>query len=128
MNLKNMRKLLAALRSRKNPVKFDMGNWFDHNNERMMDKNIIRQVIEKHPCGTVACLAGHAAILAWKEGEVDNAGEDNPIFETAQKFLGLTHNQARHLFYGHWSPKNLHQLTKIPKTHAIKELTRLIGD
>ncbi len=129
MNLKNMKKLRAALRSRKNLVKFDMASWFAHNDVVKTTRGDVLSIVKEHPCGTVACLAGHAAILAWQEGDlsVPEYWEGNPIFQAARKFLGLTGSQADHLFYGYWSPiRERKGISKIPKTHAIKELTRLI--
>jgi hypothetical protein len=46
-------------------------------------------------CGTAACIAGHAAILAGYEANV-NAGVD--IVDVAQKWLGLEYGEAISLF------------------------------
>ena len=125
MNLKNMRKLRAALQSRKNPVAFDMGTWFRHNDHRLVTATGICNVVEKHPCGTAACLAGHAAILAWQSGNVPKFGKKKRIEDVAAKWLGLDPDVAHALFMGRWRGQ-FNFICEITKPEAIAELTRLI--
>ena len=47
-----------------------------------------------HECGTPACLAGHAVMLAG-ETPLDSAPH---IWNRAQEWLGLTHGQASKMF------------------------------
>jgi len=126
MNIENMRKLRTRLRSRKNPVRFTMENWLTHNGTQMGEKEEILSTIKEHPCGTTACLAGFATILAWEEDFPLIKADDRRFFSIGKKFLGLSTDEADHLFYGRWPERTSGKLKGIPKTHAIKELTRLI--
>ena len=126
MNLKNMRRLRARLRSRRNPVGFEMHLWFRHKSRRLSSPAAICRAAEKHPCGTAACLAGHAALIAWQNGDMPKTrGIHTEI--VASKWLGLNWSQSHNLFRGYWGnaayPANLWGLTK---ARAITELTRLI--
>ena len=125
MNLKNMRKLRAVLRSRKNPVAFDMANWFHHNHRRIRTATGICNVVEKHSCGTAACLAGHAAILAWQSGDIPKFRKNMNVSTVAAEWLGLDSFKSHNLFMGQWGGQNK-LLRKITKPEAIAELTRLI--
>lgn len=127
MNIENLRKLRTRLRSRKNPVGFDMAQWFDHNGIKKESLAVILQIVDEHACGTVACLAGHAAILAAQKGATRPLDcSHGEIFHTAAEFLGLTELEADNLFYARWSPHYVGELSKVPKSSAIEELTRLI--
>lgn len=121
MNIENMKKLRTRLRSRKNPVAFDIGAWFSHNGIRKQNRSEILEIVKEHPCGTVACLAGHAAILAWEEG----ASGRKSISDTAGEFLGLDLDEADELFYAKWRPSSV-SFSDVTRSAAIKELTRLI--
>ena len=129
MNLTNMRKLRTRMRSRKNPVGFNMNHWFMHNKEsRTPSPAKLIETVETHACGTVACLAGHTAIMAMEEGwsaETDPYG--NWVYNLARGYLGLELGEADDLFYGRWWSKyQIKNLSDISKAEAIKELTRLI--
>lgn len=125
MNLKNMRRLRAHLRSRKNPVGFNMAKFFWHNGHDLVTPAAVCRAVEKHSCGTVACISGHAAILAWQSGDMPKSRKSIP--EVAAKWLGLDEWEANSLFYGHWPgrPRGL-LMSEITKSQAITELTRLI--
>lgn len=125
MNLKNMRKLRTHLRSRKNPMAFDMTTWFRHNKRRLKTATGICNAVEKHPCGTAACLAGHAALLAWQSGDVSKWHKNVDIENVAAEWLGLDYVVANELFMGRW-PGEYKYLSDITKPQAIAELTRLI--
>lgn len=129
MNIENLRKLRTRLRSRKNPVGFNMGKWFAHNELKEEELSRILTIVDEHPCGTVACLAGHAAIIAAQEGlsplDCSFFGHGE-IFSTAAEFLDLTEEEAERLFYGRWYSGYYGNLSKIPKHAAIRELTRVI--
>ena len=130
MNLKNMRKLRAHLRSRKNPVGFDMRTWFHHNGRPYLDANTICHVVETHSCGTAACLAGHAAILARQsEGALalKTKDESTHIKYVAKEWLDLTYEQSDRLFHGSWKSLPFYiNLKDLTKKQACTELTRLI--
>ncbi len=129
MNIENMRKLRTRMRSRKNPVKFNMNNWFEHNqNNRSVSPEEFIETVENHACGTVACLAGHAAILAIEEGGLEAIERSSDwIYQTARVYLELGSMEADDLFYGRWwKGYGVRLLRHIPKSLAVKELTRLI--
>ena len=124
MNLKNMRRLVRHLRSKKNSVGFDMASWFRHNRQILITPTGVCRAVEKHPCGTAACLAGHAAILAWQSGDMPKTRRAN-IKDVATAWLGLDYNEAYELFHGNWLGQ--HQvLSDLTKDQAIAELNRLI--
>lgn len=126
MNLKNMRKLRTRLRSRKNPVGFNMRGWFYHNGELSVSSTDVCCIVEEHSCGTVACLAGHAALLAWQSGDVPKEQNDC-IEEVARRWLGMTDSSANDLFFGNWNNETRTVLLRdLTKRQAIAELTRLI--
>ncbi len=130
MNIKNMRKLLRQLQSPQTAVGFSMSNWFRHNEIRVDDPEEICDITKNHPCGTVACLAGHAAILAWESGDVDKSPWGaSSIRDAAQEWLDLPDATADRLFMGNWpgtsSDRALQTLTK---AEAIIELNRMINE
>ena len=126
MNLKNMRRLRARLRSRKNPVGFEMQHWFRHNKRFLTAPAAICRAAEEHPCGTAACLAGHAALIAWQNGDMPRK---RYVYadDVATEWLGLDDWEACALFTGNWA--GLPEYTNLEDTtkpQAITELTRLI--
>lgn len=126
MNLKNMRRLRTRLRSRKNPVGFEMQTWFRHNSRRLVSPAAMCRAVEKHPCGTAACLAGHAALLAWQNGDVPKK-QHVSIKDVATEWLGLDWEAAHRLFHGYWgNESDCALLPQLTKAQAIDELTRLI--
>ena len=87
MNIENMKKLRDSLED--SPVAFNMSTFFRHNDQTWglqfgdrpsMTKEDALDIVDNHPCGTAACLAGHAAILAWQEGE-----EETNLITVAEK-------------------------------------------
>ena len=127
MNLKNMRRLRARLRSRKNPVGFEMQLWLRHNKRFLTAPAAICRAAEKHPCGTAACVAGHAALIAWQSGDMPKERRAVSIQNVAADWLGLDDWDARSLFTGNWENiPHYTALEDITKAQAITELTRLI--
>ena len=132
MNLANMKKLRTRMRSRKNPVEFNMDKWFAHGqkNYSSSPKELL-ETVKTHACGTVACLAGHAAIMYLEENDVVFPKELDPygnwIYKLGRHYLGLPEHEANSLFYGQWwNHYNKKPLRELPKAEAIRELTRLI--
>ena len=126
INVKNMRRLRTRLRSRKNPVAFDMRSWFRHKNRNLISPAAICRAAEEHPCGTVACLAGHAALLAWQSGDVPKK-RGAKLVDVAAEWLGLNSSEASDLFFGHWNNRRRKcVLSDFTKAQATTELTRLI--
>lgn len=126
MNRKNMRRLRARLRSRKNPVSFGMRHWFFHNGRNLVSPTVICHAAEEHACGTAACLGGHAALLAWQSGDVVPKKRGAKVEDVAAEWLGLNSREAHQLFCGRWDAVHWLPLRCITKAQAITELTRLI--
>jgi len=126
INIKNARRLIKCLEDENNPVGFGMDRWFDHNGDDVDDASDVCRIAKDHPCGTAACLAGHAALLAWQSGDVEIKVFSN-IRDTAEKWLGLGYWEARNLFHGHWGGHQLMvSLDSLTKEEAIAELNRMI--
>ncbi len=101
MNKENMEKLLKSLEQENNPTAFNMERFFGHGTSlHPFEKDEVIQVMKVHACGTTACLAGHAAILAWDEGECLDIKE---IEAAAEKWLDIS---GEDLFYGGWKTLN----------------------
>ena len=74
-------------------------------------------------CGTVACVAGHAYLLAKQNGTAKAKATDcDEIEDVAAAFLGIEGDDAAHLFYD--LPVEI-DLQKVTPEMAIKTLTRL---
>lgn len=83
MRIDRLNQLADALKNGLPGVKFDVADW-----------------LEIRGCGTTACVAGHAIILAGLAGSPE-AIEDLPRFSTtAQEWLELDDEDANELFYG----------------------------
>ncbi len=127
MNVENMKRLIKRLEDPNILVKFDMGAFFLHNEDAVWDESEalmnqakeVLDVVENHPCGTVACIAGHAAILAWLE---DDRYHNYDIKYTAEYWLGLTSSEASKLFYAHWNGGLLQSTTKQQAIDHLKSL------
>lgn len=77
----------------------------------------------KRDCGTIACIAGHAYLLATSNEAEQAMGEDpDEIEAVAAGFIGLSDDEAAHLFYD--LPAG-HQLKDVTAEQAIETLTRL---
>lgn len=126
MNVKNVKKLRTRLRSRKNPVGFNMGEWLSHNGMSLYQRDNILDTVKNHPCGTVACLAGQATIIAFQENfQTDISCSRNIFIDVASAWLELNPRQAGYLFFGHWH-RRMGPLADVKKSEAINVLTRLI--
>ena len=123
MNTENLKVLIAHLESPQNPIGWNMGAFFDHNGVEVYGANEICEVVEEHACGTAACLAGHAAWLAWTRGDTKKRKGFSPE-EVATEWLELEKEEADHLFYGRWSPNSY--MSEIQLDEAITHLKTLI--
>ncbi len=134
MNIENMRKLRTRMRSRKNPVKFNMNRWFEHNGSgHQSSPDKVMEIIETHVCGTAACLAGQAAIMYLQENDgklpSDMRTHEAWIHELGRRYLGLSSSEGDKLFFGRWwAGYQIQPLSYLTKAEAIGELTRLIGE
>ena len=119
MNITNMEKLITHLETQEE-LGFKMRNWFTHNNKTEVYGQTIMWIMGSHSCGTAACIAGHAAILAWREG-----AEKTRIVLTAEEWLDL---DGYSLFYGDWSTNDEEKcLSSLTAEDAIKELKYLVA-
>lgn len=76
-----------------------------------------------HSCGTVACVAGHAYLLAMQFNLARaKAADSDEIEDVAAAFLGIEGDAAAHLFYD--LPVEI-DLQKVTPEMAIETLTRL---
>ena len=133
MNIENMEKLLARLKSDQNPVEFDMTTWFRHGKDDLWNREEIVGIIETHVCNTTACLAGQAIALAVEEG----FRPLGTVQDTATQWLELTKMEAYDLFHGRWlgweennedEVENEPDLEVLTLDMAIVEVTRLIRE
>ncbi len=130
MNIENMRTLVRTLKNNTLPVGFDMGVYFRHNERELKSTKGMMNAVEKHPCGTAACLGGYAVILAIQSGDVPRVTRNIDYHKIAQKWLGLSESASHELFYGYWGNRKRRwgmNLDKLTKTAALTELRRLIN-
>jgi len=126
INITNARRLIERLEDKNNPVAFNMTHWFIHNQDGIMDPEDMCKVVKDHPCGTAACLAGHAALIAWQSGEIEIT-EDSSVEGTAEEWLGFGFTESKCLFRGHWGREPLKgRIEDLTIEQAIDELNRLI--
>lgn len=114
MNVENIQKLINHLQKTKEE-NFDMKFWLMRYPYQRSAKNILEQMETTGGCGTVACLAGHAALIrAAEEGE---SLRDQHISSFAADWLDLDDHQTGSLFLsGFWANKD----------QAIQTLFRLM--
>lgn len=85
MNMQNMRLLVQRLRAPASAAHFNLSYYFNTDSDAPRGEAI-------HTCGTVACIAGFAAVLA---KPTNHTGFE---FEEAMRWLDLTGIQASALF------------------------------
>lgn len=76
-----------------------------------------------HNCGSSCCIAGHAILLSGKKK--NEAGDSTECREHAKNWLGLTDSEAKHLFYGYFSP--ISNIDDISLEEGIAQLDRMIA-
>lgn len=136
MNKENIRKLIRHLQ--KTPAEtFDMREWITGKQivyPLQISIDYEPKILMKcrtDPCGTTACIAGHAAICfadKWQEfREYIFTTNDFPrshftVPEFARWALGLDEGDAFLLFHGH----GRHHRAIVKKTHAIITLKNML--
>src|ERR1700744_3940662 len=106
VNVQNVTKLINHLR-KINEANFDMSEWFDRNyyldeEGYLWDVKPAAELVTymekgKGNCGTVACIAGHAALLeAAEKGKLTE--NITCVQSKAEEWLGLPHEMAQSLF------------------------------
>ena len=124
MNVENMKKLITRLEEDDPKVGFNMSNWFNHNGQEILGIRDAYYVAETHACGTVACIAGHAALLATEEDTRFMVSNEH-VEKVARDWLELEEEEAFHLFQGHGWIKTC-VLEDVTKTKAIDHLKELV--
>lgn len=96
MNKENVLKLAAHLRTEEAAAKFDLDYWIARPSQPGSIKGVaIGSAIGR--CGTVACIAGHATILAQPSMVVDDSYTGG-AGRIARDWLGLSASEADDLF------------------------------
>lgn len=95
LNKTNIRKVALAVLNTQKRGKTQIGY-----NQLFIDTNGVKDR-SGHECGTVACIGGHAALLAGARFSKDRGIIDGNPLATARKYLGLTKEQADDLFPAH---------------------------
>ena len=114
----------------KDSPNFDMEEYFKFEGYRDEDgcylfgrEEYISKAVESrqsNPCGTAACIAGEAVLLAYEEGV--NYLLEKGVYPVAKDYLGLSCSEAEWLFMGEFSPRPLHAITKEEAIRAIDSL------
>lgn len=93
------------------PRKFDISSWVEHD--------------RRSPCGTTACIAGHALAINRKFKSLKPLfplDELDAIEESAKNALGLTNDEARRLFYRPIWPNGFHPIAYREDGESIEEV------
>jgi hypothetical protein len=123
MNTANMDKLIAHMEAMPDEA-FDMGRWLTGPLRHMSasivpDPVLAAEVIEKQRttggCGTVACIAGEAAIIAIAEGM---SVHYDSVWTIAESWLELTNTESASLFV----PRTVGAQSDVTKAQAIAVL------
>lgn len=86
-------------------IGFNMGSYVAITDASLEDKS-------RRGCGTIACIAGHAYLLATSDDpEAAMEMDADELESVAADYLGLTQDEAAHLFYD------------LPMGHALSDIT-----
>lgn len=118
VNKENIAKVIKAIEGEAGAtVGFNMCSWVDSDDSADLGK---------WSCGTTACIAGHAYLLATGSttAKAEKLAEDdsNAIEKTAAEWLGIDQFKAMKLFWDIGHDLNLDLITP---EHAIATLTHL---
>lgn len=92
MNVENIRALAKHLRQPEQQEHFSLSNWFIP----AAAARGLKPAEAIHLCGTVACIAGHAAMMA--NPKLNLQGFGGVASEVAMEFLDIDHRLAHELF------------------------------
>lgn len=136
MNIDRITKLrdhLVWLKENDKTYKFDMSYFITHCDHSVsLDQSTLRQTydayginepISPYQCGTVACLAGHTALL-FNDDVSSLRGVD--VEDNARYTLDLTEDESCYMFFGYWHETR--QLCDITIDETIEYLTRVIDN
>ena len=103
--------------------KFNMGSWLSGRWSRLTNPNPNPIGLEKHQCGTSACIAGWAMLMY-----SDRPEDGGTALRQGQDLLGLTSLQANSLFLA-YLPNDSGQVPigNITNKQAINTLERLLA-
>lgn len=106
MNKENIQQVIDVLKSEEGleGVTFDMATFYG----------------EDEVCGTVACIAGHAALLA--DPNAFTPRRARPAYDIARSWLDISVEQADKLFYALNFPGSIFDITKAQAIAALEHL------
>jgi hypothetical protein len=130
VNIDNLNKLIDHLKKVPRGA-FSMADWIRSTNFIRGREQLYRDAANivtaqeaagpegEHTCGTVACIAGHAALLAAADGSATSAVEQSLSTDhIAEEWLGINHAFGRRLFLPDYLPLR-------GRDEAIRVLERL---
>lgn len=111
MNIKHIDRVIASIKGEVKRTE-DLGLNMD---AFIADKGPSFEDHSGRDCGTTACIAGHAYVLAHGSRKPNTAARNCPgssvIIPEARKYLDLDDHNARDLFYGVGAGKSLRNIT-----------------
>lgn len=131
MNKKNLQALIDQLESEKGAkrgIGFNMGTFLAGDKVDTSEESGGDMFNRYNPCGTVACIAGHAAIMAKPHRSIQRLYDDEytngrpDIQDLAKDWLGLDSDQAKYLFYAENSDIYISNLTLLDALTVLKKL------
>lgn len=111
-NAEHINQVIASIKGEIGNTGFNMGDFITDDEPDLSGRS----------CGTVACIAGHAYILATKNEPRSGFLKSYEVETEAIVFLGLEDVDSDDLFYGHGSTA---PLSKITPEQAIRTLEHL---
>lgn len=111
-----IRSIIGEIADENEHIGFSMGTYVSGTTEQVAD-------MSGRGCGTVACIAGHAYLLA-RHFNVEKAMNEDPddIENIAAEYLGIDAENAAYLFYD--LPEGI-DLNKVTSADAINTLNHL---
>jgi hypothetical protein len=112
MNVELLKKVREAIADETNPVGFNMGTYG-----------------ARTSCGTTACIAGHAVMIAaknrwkWDSGQIWPRAAGLTMGELGEEVLQIGEQAAFYLFSGRWS----HRYQEITREETLAYLDKCIA-
>lgn len=111
MNIKHINRVIASIKGEVKRTE-DLGL---NMNAFITDKGPSLRDHSGRNCGTTACIAGHAYVLAHGSRKPNTAARNRPssniIIPEARKYLDLDNHTTHNLFYGVGAGKSLRNIT-----------------